>query len=78
MNIDWFWSFKRPRGPDLAPNPVKQAFFKRKKSIFEGPRKFDFLYAFFFEDIISLGNFFEDIFSLGNFFEDIFSLGIFF
>jgi hypothetical protein len=37
LNIDWFWSFKRPRGPDLAPNPVKEALFKRKKSMFEGP-----------------------------------------
>ena len=33
LNINWFWSFKRPRGPDLAPNPVKEALFKRKKSL---------------------------------------------
>ena len=28
---------QKAQGPDLAPNPVKQAFFKRKKSIFRGP-----------------------------------------
>ena len=28
---------QKAQGPDLAPNPVKQAFFKRKKSIFGGP-----------------------------------------
>ena len=27
---------QKAQGPDLAPNPVKQAFFKRKKSIFGG------------------------------------------
>ena len=28
---------QKGQGPDLAPNPVKRAFFKRKKTIFGGP-----------------------------------------
>ena len=43
----------------MAPNPLKQAFLKRKKSIFGGPSNFDFLVLGFFLNILSLEIFFN-------------------
>ena len=57
---------QKAQDPDLAPNPLKQAFLKRKKSTFGGPSNFDFLVLGFF------------IFGLVSFLVYIFSLGIFF
>ena len=54
---------QKAQGPDLAPNPVKQAFFERKKSICGGLKiliffgvqdpflKIYLVYGILFEDI---------------------------